>query len=488
MAEPVHRKNTPGGGKHYLHPRTNERFDSVTTVLDISDKAGLKQWAANLAAEMALELLPQLTASMIEPLCKNTYNRCYQKHGKENSCERCPCGKCTDCLVRRIKFKHFAESSRRAQEGSETHEAIDAWATMGGIQINLRDEVKPYFNTFLKFAKDYGLRPGAYDPDDPTGGSWEANEVTVINREYMYAGTSDGAFWLLPRTSLAREKLALINRPRGAKVRFDWKTREKPDERLYTDMPLQGAAYDRAEAVLLPDGSEHPNIQADACALVQLRPPSKDHPDGDYTFKLMVTDDETFAAFVHCLHLFRWITGPGQKAFDEDPAVLGLTAEMPLVAQFLNATGAIEVGEVVELPDPWAEESSQPNPQNVPPTGLMDPWAEEFGDGPLVHAGASSPWPTDEQIAAVKTENATPPRKTAAKRAPAKAGGTTAGERAANREKIKNDRIAAKVEAQTAPAQLAHDSGGGHGAILDSLRGFTPGPANQSLYNDEIPF
>lgn len=306
MSEPANRYDAPGGGKLYRHPVTNEEFTSVTTPLDWWDKEGLLQWATGLSAEMALDYTPLLLNAGLMVDCGNTFNRCYSKHGRENQCERCPCGQCGRCLQRRIQWVHKAESSRRAQEGTELHAAVNHWVLTGGDRVTMRDEVVPYFVTFQQWVADYGLTPS----------SWEQSEVTVINRQHRYAGTSDAAVRF--RAEDGEMSLALVKRLRDripgidadALIRIDYKTREKPTESLHNDMPLQGEAYERCDTVMLPDGSEHPAPKTHARYLLQIR------PDG-YTFKPMVSGDRVFGVFLGLLEAYRWANEQGGKrAFD----------------------------------------------------------------------------------------------------------------------------------------------------------------------------
>jgi hypothetical protein len=55
------------GARVYIHPITGERFDSVTTILDIVAKDGLPYWAAKVVQEKAVDMLPQLVAAMCLP-------------------------------------------------------------------------------------------------------------------------------------------------------------------------------------------------------------------------------------------------------------------------------------------------------------------------------------------------------------------------------------------------------------------------------------
>lgn len=436
MAEPANRQTNTAGGKYYVHPVTGERFDSVTTILDLVDKAALKMWAGLLSADMALEHLPQLVAAGLVEDCKNTYNRCYQKHGRENRCERCPCGQCTRCWHRRIAYKHQAESSRRAAEGGEVHEAIDFWIHSGGGMVNLTEAAKPYFAAFLQWARDYHLLPRR--SDDP--GSWEQTEVTLLNRDHMYAGTSDGAIWLRRGTSrLADEKLDLLGGLDQALIRVDYKTREKPDEKLYGDHVLQGVGYDRCSVAMLPDGSEAPAPKTDACAVLQMRP-GEDGTSGAYSFKLMPATDDEFDAFIGVLSAYRWFTGRGKTAFSEDRALLGVPLPTVLRAS-LDA--------------------------RVPVTDVDHPVAAR-----LV-TGATPATRTRAEIVDELTSIA-PPSATA--KADPFALVNNPDQAAAD----------AKRPARRPPAKKAAASSGN--ATLDSLRDFDPGRPDFSRRNEQIPF
>lgn len=428
--DPPNRYDRPGGGKEYRHPLTGEVFDSVTSALDIFDKGGLKIWSAMVAAEAAFEYLPQLVASILVPVCGNTFNRCYEKHGRQNRCERCPCGKCEKCVYRHLAWMHQAESGRRADEGTECHSAINHWIVSGGDVPSMRAEVQPYFATFLRFVEDYGLTPGP-------GGSWEQTEATLLNREHMYAGTSDAAIWIRPGRPLADELLAALGRTTPSLVRTDYKTREKPEERLYNDMPLQGVAYEHCPTVMLPNGEEHPAPSTAARMVLQLRPAS-------YTFKPMVSGEDEFQVFLGLLRAYRWtLYKGGKRAF-------GFDAVLPAAVAYEEATDALLVGGQVRtiedvdalgavaepppdddldpwgeatasLPDePWAGELPEPIPDDDDPWG---PGTGSFAGQPQWGVNLDTPLADLPGALVEKAGLDTaggPARKTAAKKAPAK--------------------------------------------------------------------
>jgi len=403
MADPANRLTNVAGGKYYQHPVTGEKFDSVTTILDLIDKAALKQWAANLSADFVIEHLPQFTAAILTPECGNTNNRCHLKHGRDQRCERCPCGRCLPCWRRRAAYRHSFESSRRAEEGTEVHQAIHLWITTGGQVMSMSELAKPYFGSFLAWVHEYDLHPNG----QPGQGDWEQLEITLLNREHMYAGTSDGAVWIRRgRTEAADAVVDRIGGPNAEKVlvRVDYKTREKTKEALYNDMPMQGVAYERCTRAMLADGREFDPPSTHARAVLQLRPLEACTEAGlpVYSFKPMLTDDSTFEAFLGVLRAYRWITGPGKNAFDMSvwaaipPGVLG-TPELGDPWDDLNYEMALTCSRCDHAPhdghacDPGC--SCPPELLPDPPMALDDSIASAK---PYVAAG--SPRVTDAQV------------------------------------------------------------------------------------------
>jgi len=400
MADPANRLTNTAGGKFYQHPVTGEKFDSVTTILDLIDKAALKQWAANLSADFVIDHLPQFTTAVIVPECGNTNNRCHLKHGRDQRCERCPCGQCLPCWRRRAAYRHSYESSRRAEEGTEVHQAIHLWITTGGQVMSMSEAAKPYFGSFLAWVQDYDLHPNG----QPGQGDWEQLEITLLNREHMYAGTSDGAVWIRRgRTEAADAVVDRIGGPNAEKVlvRVDYKTREKTKEALYNDMPMQGVAYERCTRAMLADGREFDPPSTHARAVLQLRPLDACLGAGlpPFTFKPMLTDDSTFDAFLGVLRAYRWINGPGKNAFDMSvwaaipPGVLG-TPELddPWMDDPPGPPSDPGVEALAESVR-WASEATVPLPDDGPPMALDDSIAAAK---PYVAAG--SPRVTDAQV------------------------------------------------------------------------------------------
>ena len=271
----------------------DERFLSVTSAISSVAKDALKFWSALLAARGAFARLPELVSSMLIRPCGNSYNRCYEKHGRDNTCERCPCLRCQACMHKWLAYRHFEESHRRSEEGTELHAVVNQWVLAGAdtpFPITHRQpEIVPYLKSFARMVQEYGFGPDCF----------EFVNLTVINRKHNYAGTADVGLNLMKATGPKAQELLKRLPPFDGRVLGDWKTREGEGKKLYPDQPLQLAAYQRGEVVRLPDGREFVMQPYQYCVVIQLR------PDG-YDIEPVVTDDRAFAAFLNALQLFQW--------------------------------------------------------------------------------------------------------------------------------------------------------------------------------------
>lgn len=279
------------GRRWYVHPLTGEQYVSVTTALDILNKPALVPWAAGLAAEAAADNLGKLLTATLMKDCGNTRNRC--SHDWRDRCERCPCGECTSCVVLWLSRRHNAESTRRADEGTEVHDVIEFWALNNGIIRGHSEGVAPFIRQFQEWVTDYGLTPDA----------WDMAEATVINREYWYAGTLDDVIrFRATDSTLSKALCEQIGKPE-IHLLGDVKTRGKDEEgtvKLYPENALQLSAYRNAEVIMLRDGTEHPLPKVDGAFILQLRP-------NGYTMRLIHTDDRSFGAFLSVLSTARWL-------------------------------------------------------------------------------------------------------------------------------------------------------------------------------------
>lgn len=295
---PPHR-HRDGDNLWYIHPLTEERFLSVTSVLDFAHKDALaNRWKPGLAAKKAIADLPRLIRATRLAPCGRTNSRCYYApngHDKKVRCAECPCGECTPCLVLELTHTHFRETARARDRGSDMHTGINFWVLHGRlpqegeVPRKSEEDVTPYLRSFLRFVEDAGLTPD----------SWEMAEATLLNRADRWAGTADGD----ARFDATKGGLALkICKKFGLAqplLRIDTKSRETEDSSFFAEMALQLTAYLRGEAVLLPDGREVPANTADGGLVVQI------HPDG-YHWRRVLTRDEEYQGFLGLLRFAYW--------------------------------------------------------------------------------------------------------------------------------------------------------------------------------------
>lgn len=279
-----------------------ERFRSVTAALDHWDKDTLKIWSAGLAADAAFEELPRLVEALLHRDCGRSYHPKCADHEWDVRCENCRCEKCTPCVTRWMRDRHMAESKRRTDEGSRVHHIIKHWVLTGYV-LPGEPDIEPYLASFWAFVAEYGLKPE----------DWELAEARVINRTYGYAGTLDCAFWIHRDRSKAAYDLLDRLTPEGAErlqkalILGDYKTREKEDRAIFSDMPLQLAPYRFAEALVLADGRELPMITVDAAAIIQVRPDKT-------SLELVLAEEPEFAAFLNVLGGDQWAQERGKRA------------------------------------------------------------------------------------------------------------------------------------------------------------------------------
>lgn len=309
----------------------DDRLLSVTTAFRSIAKMGLLIWGATLAAEHAFVELPTVVTASRKKPCGNTHSRCRHLN-EQDRCDRCPCAECRACVVKWLADRHFAESSRRADEGTRVHDVIEWWSIHGEIRPHDPDIV-PYVAAFEAFVAEYGLRPE----------SFLMAECTVINRADKYAGTSDGIIRFEATATHAAAKLvarvlrgrgeyshiktgaalvkAVIRNKRTVDLIVDWKSREAEGPKFYPEHPLQLAGY-RWAPVMRIKGTEieQPMPDTDGGVIIQLR------PDGA-SVRLARCDEPAYEAFLHALGLYLWISEAGSKAIGAYAFPLDLKAE-----------------------------------------------------------------------------------------------------------------------------------------------------------------
>lgn len=311
---PAHR-HLIGDHLYYIHPLTEERFVSVTTVLEGRSHEDLDhRWRPGVAAKAAFAHLPKVQRASITPDCGRTYGKCSRNdtraHDWRERCDQCPCDVCERCVVKYLTYEHYRESTRATDRGIAFHDWSELWVLADGDieltwtrwrQIHERehrtaealnawaDTIRPYTDSFRRWVDDYGLTPQ----------SWVLTEATVLNRTHKWGGTTDGrirldanatkhALWMCERIGMA-----------DPVITYDGKSREKEEGSLFGDNALQVAAYRRAEVVLYDDGSEDMLAPDNAGAVLQVRP-------NGYLFRLVVADENTYRGFLGYLQGFMW--------------------------------------------------------------------------------------------------------------------------------------------------------------------------------------
>lgn len=261
-AEPAHAvTDKVSGSRWYIHPRTGERFISVTTVLSCINRPGLPDWAGGLAARAAFDRLPWLIRSSRNPDCNATKT--------EDAC-----GQCRPCAELWLANRHNDVRDEASSLGTRLHDAAEQISLFGeGAEVD--DEVRPFVNRYLEWRERY----------KPT---YLAAEMTVISRKWGYAGTLDKIVQFSEASRLPAKLAHLVDLP----VCGDYKTSKS------VDIPKgwQVVAYAAADAVLLPDGSEEPMPEIKGGLIVHIR------PDKVQTREVHLSD-ANHARFVHALRV-----------------------------------------------------------------------------------------------------------------------------------------------------------------------------------------
>lgn len=256
------------GNRWYIHPKTGERFISVTTVLSHINKFGLVDWSARLAAEAAFDRLPWLNrASRVAP-CNAT---------KTSDA----CGNCRPCVSYWLAGRHNQVRDDAADKGSRVHEAAEQIALFGsGAHVDA--DIRPYVDQYMRWRNVY--RP-----------VYEATELTVISRKWGYAGTLDGILRFPDDSPLPKQLKHLA----GVPVLKDTKTGK------HLDKPngWQVNAYAKADAVLLPDGEELPMPEVGGGLILHVRPDR-------VQMREVHINDANHARFVHMLHVVEGLLEP----------------------------------------------------------------------------------------------------------------------------------------------------------------------------------
>jgi hypothetical protein len=258
------------GNRWYIHPTTGERFISVTTVLGNIAKYGLTGWAARLAAEAAFDRLPWLNRASRTDVCNST--------GTDN-----PCGACRDCVTYWLADRHNQVRDDAADLGRKLHDAAEHDALFGvHDDLAIDDDTQPLVEAYREWRDRY----------QPV---YEATEMTVLSRKWGYAGTLDAILHFTKGSRLPKGLAHLVDVP----ICVDYKTSRSVD----ITKGWQVVAYSKADAVLLPDGTELPMPRIDGGMILHFRRPDDTHPTWRTQMREVHVTDANHSFFVHMLRV-----------------------------------------------------------------------------------------------------------------------------------------------------------------------------------------
>lgn len=256
-----------GSERWYIHPRTGERFLSVTSALGYIAKQFLPGWAARLSAEAAIDAWETVqAAAAIAP------------------CDTRQCGVCRSCVAAWLADRHNAVREAAGDLGSRFHEAIEHQALFGpGAEVD--EDVQPFLDSYNNWADR--AKPNIF-----------MTEATVINRRFGYAGTLDVGLEFGDGSELPKK----LEHMRHRLLLGDWKTGRSVD-RLAA---WQENAYRFGEAILLPDGTEEPLPRFESGLVLHIRPES----EGGVRMREAVFNAWNFNQFVYTLRVAEGMMAP----------------------------------------------------------------------------------------------------------------------------------------------------------------------------------
>jgi hypothetical protein len=208
----TYRKDYPKGGHGYYLDGAYLKGRGVTTIISNGTPSrGLIQWAANSAADYAVDHAEALVA-LGDP----------------------------DGFRELCRTAHTRDRDKAARRGTEVHAL--AQRLMAGEEVEVPDELEGHVDSYIRFVEEW--KPG---PETLI-------ERTVVSRKHRYMGTFDAVGTLLgmPGPGL-----------------YDIKTTRSG---IFGDIALQFAGYRYAETMLSPDmREEEPMPEINWCAALWVR-------------------------------------------------------------------------------------------------------------------------------------------------------------------------------------------------------------------------
>jgi hypothetical protein len=227
------------GSRFYVHPLTDQKAVGVTSVLNMLPKEFLKFWAAKVTAETAVDQFSTLASFVASG------NR--------------------EDAVDWLKRAHSRNTAGAADVGGDVHDLVELLAR-GRPLPPVHPDVQPYLDHFREFLD-------VFSPD------FIFIEETVWSETHGYAGSFDA-----------------IARIGSETVIIDYKTTRSG---VHAEVALQLSAYERADYILRPDGTQEPIPDLDAAAVLHLR------PEG-WKLVPVQTSDELFDVFLALKQVHRW--------------------------------------------------------------------------------------------------------------------------------------------------------------------------------------
>lgn len=236
-------------GRGHSYRLDGHKIDGVTTAISTGFPMQLKQWAADTAANYAVEHWDELAE---ESLTKR---------------------------LDRIRYAHRATLSAAALRGTEIHGYGER--LVHGEEVAIPDEHRGPAEAYAHFLDRWQIEP-------------LATETPLANTEYGYAGTAD----LWARIGARDDVLALIDLKTGRNV--------------FESTALQLAAYRRADLWQTSGLKGSEEVAVESTEVPQVSETYVAHIGTDDVRLLpIVTDDLVFREFLYVLMTARWINRHG---------------------------------------------------------------------------------------------------------------------------------------------------------------------------------
>jgi hypothetical protein len=227
-----------GGSRFYVHPESQDKVPGVTSVVGMLPKPFLRPWAAKVTAETAVDHLGEIVSIALR-----------DRQGAIDFLKRSP--------------DRFTKTA--ADVGTEAHDLFERLAK-GESVGRVHPDFVPFVEHFESFLEEFS-------PE------FVFMEETVWSEKHSYAGSFDA--------------FAVID---GERVWVDYKTTRSG---VHEEVALQLAAYRYADYIIRPDGGRVPMPEADAGAVLHVR------PEG-WSLVPIRADEKAFETFLHLRAIFEW--------------------------------------------------------------------------------------------------------------------------------------------------------------------------------------